>query len=1215
MRYSKALLLIIIFLLSSLFVQSREVLDYQVVTGEKVLGDIQQDFGKSFLRVVPETATSDDSNYQQNMIVKNKLNQTIYVFVDTYFSEELRDSGIYLSVPEVSEVDDYQETNCHDVMEKNRIVDYTCDRKYLGTKKQTDYVQVILPNSKERWNLKNHYYTTSGIPLEYGETTNFSIRYTTNSAHGKWFARIWANTVDDWSCVITNTCIYDYTIDPLWTQGSSGVTGAYNFDEGSGTTVADQKAFAGTMNLSGNYYWTTNGTIYNATHFNGTSSGFGIIPFTAIRSLYRGSINMWVKGNDTGNSPAHEILNFGTNAGSSYTMRIGRQPPASAGQIYYQINATFVNTNISYILTNHTWLMLTLTWNSTHAMFYYNGTIIDTTAIVGGTGANSDFYIAKSMNPSNTFWNGDMDLLTIWNRTLTQGEITSLYNNQQGLLYPFTTAPQQTIQNRTSITIQQGNNVSNNSISQFVIQTFLIDYGSTSNASIKNLTLSAGYNTSSGVELQAQIVGLDVNSTPNGSTYGTAKTLNLTSGGASLNQTFSILKWNNSDTVIVSQNGTYGIMITTVANPSVNGSNYVWGSIFNNYTNGGVVNKSGNGNYSNSTLLGSLYFLMGYTIPGQDTSVSITNIFNNPVLETSLQNVTINFTMGADVVDVDSANLTYNGRVYTGLQVDAGVNYKTYTAQNVTVQLIALNNTNITFNWTYHFSDDNNTNYTNTSANTNTAVYWAYVPLNVNGTLNVTETKTANYNATFFNTLNTSGVSFTYYVIWNSTNLSGTTFALTPNLTTQNFTQILPFVATSGNNQTVNITSSINITFNGTSLQRNGSRAQQTLNRMVLNDCNSLTKNISVQYSIRDFLNNSLINTATFQAALSTWTENFNLQRNYSVNSLNNASPALCMFPTYETLNYNLQSLLVSAGGYNSIQYYNTNATANSTQQNITLFLIPSSNTTNIQYTVVDTTDQPLQGYRIDIYSYSILSGNSTFLQTIITDSNGHANASLILNQYYIYKIFDPSNNLVLTVPYTFLTSTQNVFVIGIIPQSPLQNWINVNSLNYNLTFTNVTNTSRYDWNDPTLTLNITCLTIVNLSSTNLSIYNRQCSANFSGTFSIVLPSNYTWLEIASEVNANDSLFHIVATRTDDLRGNSNGQIFGVEGGWWASAFLLVLVPIGATSAGGAYIAVVLVAVWAVMVSIYQLIPLGYTVVMTLITMALMYVMSMRREE
>lgn len=157
---------------------------------------------------------------------------------------------------------------------------------------------------------------------------------------------------------------------------------------------------------------------------------------------------------------------------------------------------------------NDRWYMITIMGNASNRTFYLNGTFVGN--VTGGLGGltSTDLYIGAYRD--GTTFDGYIDELGIWNRTLTESEITELFNDGIGISYGgVTTNLISPVDNNVSIDLYNEFNCSystgqyNISLIEFwtnitgiweVNQTFnRTDENITSGSSIFNLTLIEGH--------------------------------------------------------------------------------------------------------------------------------------------------------------------------------------------------------------------------------------------------------------------------------------------------------------------------------------------------------------------------------------------------------------------------------------------------------------------------------------------------------------------------------------------------------------------------------------------------------------------------------------------------------------------------------------------------------------------------------------------------
>ena len=199
------------------------------------------------------------------------------------------------------------------------------------------------------------------------------------------------------------------------TSPASDLIAYWNFDEASGNTVSDS---------AGSYVGTAQGTSIvpgkqgNARSFNGTDSV--IIQSTFGLPSQTGTISLWV--NPRSWSGSTDILGAGV-GGSDFRFFNSN----GSGALYgFYINGEYrVNTNTTGIPPIDTWTHLTLTWGSNGTKLYLNG-------VLKGTNTNTvPAYSQKGLSIgkfTSGGFNGTLDEVKVYNRTLSDSEVVNLYN-------------------------------------------------------------------------------------------------------------------------------------------------------------------------------------------------------------------------------------------------------------------------------------------------------------------------------------------------------------------------------------------------------------------------------------------------------------------------------------------------------------------------------------------------------------------------------------------------------------------------------------------------------------------------------------------------------------------------------------------------------------------------------------------------------------------
>lgn len=74
------------------------------------------------------------------------------------------------------------------------------------------------------------------------------------------------------------------------------------------------------------------------------------------------------------------------------------------------------------------WFFITATYNGNNLRYYVNGSLVDSSITNHNTNTQQIYIGARGNNQPSFFLDGQLDDIGIWNRALTQQEITNLYN-------------------------------------------------------------------------------------------------------------------------------------------------------------------------------------------------------------------------------------------------------------------------------------------------------------------------------------------------------------------------------------------------------------------------------------------------------------------------------------------------------------------------------------------------------------------------------------------------------------------------------------------------------------------------------------------------------------------------------------------------------------------------------------------------------------------
>jgi hypothetical protein len=182
-----------------------------------------------------------------------------------------------------------------------------------------------------------------------------------------------------------------------------------------------------------------NGQANKAYSFNGIANHITVS--NQVTSLISNSysVSFWILTSDTSlQSDGHEVIADRdiTTFDFKFRMNYGIQQQPFQQNTYLQTcsnsNSTCFGVN-TLLPSISVWEHYVMTYNNSNIFkAYKNGVLLDSVVNVSFSAGNRQINIGRSVNPNNpngnAYYNGLVDDIGIWNRALTQQEITALYN-------------------------------------------------------------------------------------------------------------------------------------------------------------------------------------------------------------------------------------------------------------------------------------------------------------------------------------------------------------------------------------------------------------------------------------------------------------------------------------------------------------------------------------------------------------------------------------------------------------------------------------------------------------------------------------------------------------------------------------------------------------------------------------------------------------------
>ncbi len=211
-----------------------------------------------------------------------------------------------------------------------------------------------------------------------------------------------------------------------WTQDLNvNITNYFKFDEQDTTGTGVIIDSVGNNNAVNNGTSNTSGIISTAYDYDGSNDYIELSLDSVPIGGQSRSFNVWVNSDDITSN--RDIITYGTEAST----QLFHFRQLSNGSIWFQNQGSEIGSNVS--LSGDVWEMVTMTYNGTTVRLYLNATLVAELAMTLNTTTTNPLRFGIFVDAIQEPWNGGIDEAGIWNRTLTQSEITQLFNNGFGI--------------------------------------------------------------------------------------------------------------------------------------------------------------------------------------------------------------------------------------------------------------------------------------------------------------------------------------------------------------------------------------------------------------------------------------------------------------------------------------------------------------------------------------------------------------------------------------------------------------------------------------------------------------------------------------------------------------------------------------------------------------------------------------------------------------
>ena len=440
-----------------------------------------------------------------------------------------------------------------------------------------------------------------------------------------------------------------------------------------------------------------------------------------------------------------------------------------------------------------------------------------------------------------------------------------------------------------------------------------------------------------------------------------------------------------------------------------------------------------------------------------------------------------------------------------------------------------------------------------------------------------------------------------------------------------NFSNLTSLVTKSSNSNHINFSATVEANGNGTSVTRffnwsfaggpvfNGSILyNHTVFSTILDNCSALTTQ-TLNFTLLDEVTDLPVN-GTLEAYFQTWISNSNnfIAFNISWNTPPHAQQqfGVCMFPAFaEYISY--AQFQYGATGYATKNYYFANASLTNTTKFINLLLNNASS--QIQFTVLNQNDDPLENAYIKVLSYDIGTNSYVISEILKTDSEGIAYGQLVKSegsdvQWYQF-IVEYNYEVKLTTEPSKITEDTRIFRINTV-DTYFEQVAKKNGLITSLTYTNSTGNFNFVFSNPAGTADTYCLSVAKQYINSESVANKSCTTASAGTILVSAPSNpeNNTIIATSTVTIGGSLFPLEVLQ---ISGSQVFKKFGKTGLFVTFLLTLTLVMVGVWSPA---IATMMAIIGVGMAVILQIFMLQWSMIVIFIALGILTIYRINRQ-
>lgn len=261
---------------------------------------------------------------------------------------------------------------------------------------------------------------------------------------------------------------------------------------------------------------------------------------------------------------------------------------------------------------------------------------------------------------------------------------------------------------------------------------------------------------------------------------------------------------------------------------------------------------------------------------------------------------------------------------------------------------------------------------------------------------------------------------------------------------------------------TENVTWYWNFTLQGSITQQNVTPTEkQLVGETSIDNCTTNTA-LALNFTIRNETNDVLI-TSDLDVIFLYTVEG--VEKNYSVGLDTRNNFDFCIYPSWSNFTSDI-TLQYSATDYDTRDWIKKDYRLDNFTNNVTLYLLTSAESTEVNVEVVDENDDDLEDVLIEVYKYAIDTNEYKLVSSETTDSEGQAQFQLVVGSTYYQFQFYVNGELELTSSTFKITDTDLRYVITDVVGSPILDLLRAKNISGTISYTNNSQTFVFTWND-----------------------------------------------------------------------------------------------------------------------------------------------------